>query len=79
MISAHLAGDPARALALHRRLLPLFTGIFATQGTILVKAGLALQGRPVGGVRLPLVPATAAEMEALSVCMAAAGVPTSPG
>ncbi len=32
-------GQPA-ALALHRRLLPLFTGIFRTQGTILVKAGL---------------------------------------
>ena len=77
MIQAHLAGDPARALALHRRLLPLFTGIFATQGTILVKAGLALQGRPVGGVRLPLVPATEAEVEALAACMVAAGVPTS--
>lgn len=79
MIQAHLAGDPARALALHRRLLPLFTGIFATQGTILVKAGLALQGRPVGGVRLPLVSATEAEVEALAACMAAAGVPVSAG
>ena len=41
-----------------RRLLPIFTGVFATQGVILVKAGLALQGRPVGGLRPPLVPAT---------------------
>jgi len=78
MIEAHLAGDPARALALHRQLLPLFTGIFATQGTILVKAGLALQGRPVGGVRSPLVTATEAEVAALTACLTAAGVSVSP-
>nr|WP_294694113.1 4-hydroxy-tetrahydrodipicolinate synthase [uncultured Friedmanniella sp.] len=77
MIEAHLAGDPARALELHRQLLPIFTGVFATQGVILVKAGLALQGRPVGDVRLPLVPATAAETEALARCLTAAGLPAS--
>jgi 4-hydroxy-tetrahydrodipicolinate synthase len=74
MIEAYLAGDVARALELHRRLLPIFTGIFATQGCILVKAGLALQGRPVGGVRSPLVVATSAETEALSGALAAAGL-----
>jgi len=75
MIRAYLSGDTAGALALHRRLLPLLTGIFATQGAILVKAGLALQGRPVGGLRLPLVEATAAETEALARCLVAAGLP----
>jgi 4-hydroxy-tetrahydrodipicolinate synthase len=74
MIEAYLAGDVAEALQLHRRLLPIFTGIFATQGCILVKAGLALQGRPVGGVRSPLVVATPAETEALSGALAAAGL-----
>ena len=78
MIAAYLSGDTARALALHRQLLPLLTGIFATQGTILVKAGLALQGRPVGGVRLPLVEATAAETDALARCLVAAGLPATP-
>ena len=39
-------------------MLPIYTGIFRTQGVILVKAGLRLQGRPVGPVRLPLVEAT---------------------
>ena len=48
MIEAYVAGDVADALAWHRRLLPIFTGIFATQGCILVKAGLELQGRGVG-------------------------------
>jgi 4-hydroxy-tetrahydrodipicolinate synthase len=75
MIEAYLGGDVSGALQLHRRLLPIFTGIFATQGCILVKAGLALQGRPVGGVRSPLVVATPAETEALSGALASAGLP----
>ena len=74
MIEAYLAGDVVGALALHRRLLPIYTGIFATQGVILVKAGLALQGRPVGGVRSPLVPATAEETAALGRALEAAGL-----
>ncbi len=79
LIEAFLAGDVAQALALHRRLLPLYTGIFATSGAILVKAGLALQGRPVGGLRLPLVEATEAERTALAACLAAVGLPVPTG
>ncbi len=75
MIEAYLAGDVASALELHQRLLPIFTGVFATQGCILVKAGLALQGRPVGGLRSPLVAATADETAALGASLAAAGLP----
>jgi len=75
MIDAFLAGDHEAALALHIQGLPLFTGIFATQGSILVKAGLELQGRGVGGLRSPLVAATDAERSALAECMRAAGVP----
>ena len=65
-------------LALHRRLLPIFTGIFATQGAILVKAGLELQGRGVGGVRLPLVPATVEQRAALATALDAAGLASAP-
>jgi 4-hydroxy-tetrahydrodipicolinate synthase len=79
MIEAYLAGDVQQALALHRRLLPIFTGVFATQGVILVKAGLRLQGRPVGGLRSPLVEATEAETTALAGSLDAAGLPSSPG
>lgn len=75
MIEAYLAGDVASALELHQRLLPIFTGVFATQGVILVKAGLALQGRPVGGLRSPLVAATADETAALTRALEAAGLP----
>ncbi|MET7833894.1 4-hydroxy-tetrahydrodipicolinate synthase [Micromonospora sediminicola] len=75
MIEAFEAGDTAGALALHRRLLPLYTGIFRTQGTILVKAGLAAQGLPSGPVRPPLVEATGDELAQLRADCAAAGLP----
>ena len=73
MIEAFERGDHAGALALHRRLLPLFTGIFRTQGSILVKAGLNRQGLPAGPVRSPLVGATEAETHQLIEDAAAAG------
>jgi 4-hydroxy-tetrahydrodipicolinate synthase len=76
MIEAYLAGDVATALRLHQQLLPIYTGIFATQGCILVKAGLKLQGRDVGGLRSPLIEATPAEVEGLRSALAAAGLQT---
>jgi len=78
MIEAHLRGDVTEALALHRQLLPIFTGIFASPGTILVKAGLAMTGRGVGGVRLPLVEATEAERTALARSLTNAGLAAAP-
>ncbi|WCN82883.1 4-hydroxy-tetrahydrodipicolinate synthase [Micromonospora sp. LH3U1] len=74
MIEAYDAGDMPAALALHRRLLPLYTGIFRTQGTILVKAGLASLGLPAGPVRPPLVDATDDEIAQLRADFAAAGL-----
>ena len=74
MIEAFERGDHAGALTLHRRLLPLFTGIFRTAGTILVKAALNAQGLPAGPVRSPLVDATPAELDQLRTDAAAAGV-----
>ena len=76
LIEAYLAGDNATALRLHQQLLPIYTGIFATQGCILVKAGLELQGRGVGGLRSPLIEATGAEIEGLRSALAAAGLQT---
>jgi 4-hydroxy-tetrahydrodipicolinate synthase len=74
MIEAYERGDVAEALRLHRQLLPIFAGIFRTQGTILVKAGLALRGLPVGSVRPPLVDATEHEIAHLRDDLAAAGL-----
>lgn len=75
MIAAFDAGDTARALALHRQGLPLFTGIFRTQGAILVKAGLTAKGLPAGPMRPPLIDATEAETAQLRADCAAAGLP----
>jgi len=61
MIEAFLAGRLGDAIAINQRLLPVYTGVFATQGCMLVKAGLAHIGLPVGGVRAPLLPASDAQ------------------
>jgi 4-hydroxy-tetrahydrodipicolinate synthase len=74
LIEAYERGEVAEAIRLHRQLLPLYTGIFRTQGVILVKAGLVLQGRSAGPVRLPMVAATDHEISHLREDMQAAGV-----
>jgi len=65
MIAAYLSGAVAGALALHRQLLPVFTGFFRTQGVITTKAALAMAGLPGGPVRPPLVDATPDQIEQL--------------
>jgi 4-hydroxy-tetrahydrodipicolinate synthase len=74
LIAAFERGELAEAQRRYRELLPIYTGIFRTQGVILVKAGLALQGRPVGPVRLPMVDATEHELSHLREDLAAAGL-----
>lgn len=74
LIRAFERGDTGEALRLHRQLLPIYTGIFRTQGTILVKAGLRMAGRDVGPVRLPLVDATDEQIHQLGHDLAAAGL-----
>ena len=74
MIAAYERGDVAEALRLHRQLLPIYTGIFRTQGTILVKAGLRLRGLDTGPVRPPLADATDHEISHLRQDLAAAGL-----
>jgi 4-hydroxy-tetrahydrodipicolinate synthase len=74
MIEAWDRGDAAGALTLHRKALPLFTGIFRTQGVMLVKAGLGALGLPAGPVRSPLVDATGEELKQLRQDAAAAGI-----
>jgi 4-hydroxy-tetrahydrodipicolinate synthase len=74
MIEAFERGDVAEALRCHQQLLPIYTGVFRTSGTILVKAGLTLRGRSVGPVRPPLVEATEHEIAHLRADLAAAGL-----
>ena len=74
MIEAYEQGRVAEALRLHQALLPLYTGIFRTQGTILVKAGLNASGLPAGPVRSPLVDATEEQVAQLRQDCAEAGL-----
>jgi 4-hydroxy-tetrahydrodipicolinate synthase len=74
MIEAYLRGDVTEALRLHRQLLPIFTGVFAAPGVTMVKAGLELQGRGVGGLRSPMVAATPEQIDFLASSLAAAGL-----
>ncbi|MEN9698640.1 MAG: hypothetical protein RL448_595 [Actinomycetota bacterium] len=74
MLDAWFAGNAARALEIHQQLLPVFTGTFRTQGAILTKAALNLMGLPGGFTRLPLVDATAEQIEQLKKDLTAGGV-----
>ncbi len=75
MAEALSAGNGAEAAAINRSLLPVYTGCFRTQGVILTKAALDMQGLPAGPVRLPLVDATPEQREILRSDLAAGGVP----
>ena len=67
-------GRPGEAAAINASLLPVYTGCFRTQGVILTKAALEMQGWPAGPVRLPLVDATDAQRSQLRLDLAAGGV-----
>jgi len=69
LISAYLDGRVQEAQALNAKLYPVFKGLFncphPVPNPVAVKYALELRGLPVGGVRLPLVPANEAEAEFL--------------
>jgi 4-hydroxy-tetrahydrodipicolinate synthase len=58
MVAGFTAGDVAGARRLHQELIPVFVGMFRTQGAILAKAALNHLGLPAGPMRLPLPDAT---------------------
>ncbi|MDO5535435.1 MAG: 4-hydroxy-tetrahydrodipicolinate synthase [Propionibacteriaceae bacterium] len=62
------------ALDLYRRLLPVYTGVFATQGCMLVKAGLASRGFNPAVLRRPLKPASPAQARAFVQLLEEAGL-----
>ncbi|GAB3362983.1 4-hydroxy-tetrahydrodipicolinate synthase [Modestobacter lapidis] len=74
LVAAVESGDIVTARAVNQSLLPVYTGIFRTQGTIMVKAALREQGLPAGPVRPPLVDATPEQVEQLRADLTAGGV-----
>ncbi len=74
MVEAFLAGDLELAIAQNAALLPVFAGVFATQGCMLVKAGLSARGFHPGGLRGPLLPATPEQAATFVALLDAAGL-----
>jgi 4-hydroxy-tetrahydrodipicolinate synthase len=74
MAEALWAGRPAEAAEINASLLPVYAGCFRTQGVILTKAALEMQGLPAGPVRLPLVDATDAQRDQLRADLVLGGV-----
>jgi 4-hydroxy-tetrahydrodipicolinate synthase len=76
MVAAVADGDLATALHVHRQLLPAVRGVMTrTQGAIMAKAGLQLQGVLASrAVRMPLVEATTEQVDLLRTDLHHAGV-----
>ncbi|WP_343603191.1 4-hydroxy-tetrahydrodipicolinate synthase [Mycobacterium sp.] len=74
MLSAFAAGDVAMARKINVTLAPLGAAQTRLGGVTMVKAGLRLQGIEVGDPRLPQLPATPEQVDALAADMRAASV-----
>lgn len=65
MINAFKAGNVEEAANIHRSLLPTFKAVFSAPSPTPLKEILNMYGVEVGGVRLPLVPLSEAEVQEL--------------
>lgn len=74
LITAVESGDLVKARAVNESLLPVYTGLFRTQGVILTKAALRELGLPAGPVRPPLVDATPEQRAQLRTDLADGGI-----
>ena len=68
------ANDPAGALAIQDKLVPLHAGVFTEAGVTGAKYGLFVLGRVSEEVRLPLVPSTEPTKQIIRAAMAHAGL-----
>lgn len=74
LLSAFNSGDIATARKVNVALAPLCNAMARLGGVTMSKAGLRLQGVDVGDPRLPQMPASTAQLEALAADMRAASV-----
>jgi 4-hydroxy-tetrahydrodipicolinate synthase len=74
LLSAFASGDVTTARKINVAISPLCNAMSRLGGVTLSKAGLRLQGIEVGDPRLPQVPATAEQIDALATDMRAASV-----
>jgi 4-hydroxy-tetrahydrodipicolinate synthase len=74
IVTALAKGDHSRARAAHLRLQPLMKELFIMANPIMVKEAMRLIDFDCGGVRLPLIDATAEQQAKLKEVMKAVGV-----
>ena len=74
LLSAFASGDVTTARKINVAIAPLSNAMSRLGGVTMSKAGLRLQGIEVGDPRLPQVPATAEQIDALAADMRAASV-----
>lgn len=74
LVEAYVSGDVQKATEIHQKLLPVFTGMFRTQGVMTSKAALALQGLPAGPLRAPMVELSPEETAQLKIDLGVGGV-----
>ncbi len=74
MVTAARGGDLDRTDAIDRELQPLYDVLSITTNPIPLKAALNLLGHDVGGLRLPLVEADAAQTATLQAALELAGI-----
>jgi 4-hydroxy-tetrahydrodipicolinate synthase len=73
-VAAARAGDVARAREIDASLAPAYDLLKVQSNPIAIKAALGLLGHDVGGVRLPLVPATGEELAQVRGCLERLGL-----
>ncbi|WP_026585480.1 4-hydroxy-tetrahydrodipicolinate synthase [Bacillus sp. J33] len=66
MVNAYLHGENEKAAKIHQKILPIMEGLFAAPSPVPVKTALQLKGLDVGSVRLPMVPLTEQERNAVA-------------
>ena len=69
-----MVDEPENRAEIEASLKPLFDTLGITADPIPIKAALALVGRPVGGLRLPLVEVDDAERDVIRAALEGAGV-----
>lgn len=75
MIDAYETGDTSTARTNHRGMLPVLRAFSRVGGVVFAKTALRLRGIDVGGPRLPIVPATPDQVEAIAADLKGGGVP----
>ncbi|WP_052371995.1 4-hydroxy-tetrahydrodipicolinate synthase [Amycolatopsis taiwanensis] len=75
MIDAYETGDTSTARTNHRGMLPVLRAFSRVGGVVFAKTALRMRGIDVGDPRLPIVPATPEQTEAIAGDLSRGGVP----